>query len=215
MYENLTQEAINVALKSDWKEAIKVNLKILKINPKDVDALNRLSRSYYELGDLTKAKKTSINVLKIDPNNSIATKSIKKYKQGLLTRNNKQNLDPTVFIEETGKTKLTNLINVGSTHICACLCSGDEVFLMTHTHKVTLNNSEGKYIGKLPDDLSAKLRKFVKGGNIYKAYIKSVEGKNIKILIKEISRSKEFGNVQSFPRISSEPSGEDFTNSDF
>ena len=42
MDDTLTQKAINLALKCDWSEAIKTNLKILKINPSDIDTLNRL-----------------------------------------------------------------------------------------------------------------------------------------------------------------------------
>src|SRR3989339_1592507 len=105
MDDTLTQKAINLALKCDWSEAIKTNLKILKINPSDIDTLNRLSRSYYENGDLTKAKKTSLNVLKIDSTNNIALKAVKKYKQSKVKKiNHTKNIDTSIFIEEPGKT---------------------------------------------------------------------------------------------------------------
>ncbi|KKP48024.1 MAG: Tetratricopeptide TPR_2 repeat protein [Candidatus Woesebacteria bacterium GW2011_GWA1_33_30] len=215
MDDTLTQKAINLALKCDWSEAIKTNLKILKINPSDIDTLNRLSRSYYENGDLTKAKKTSLNVLKIDSTNNIALKAVKKYKQSKVKKiNHTKNIDTSIFIEEPGKTKLINLINVGSSSTCACLNSGDEVILTTHTHKVSLIDCEGRYIGRLPDDLSAKLRNLIKGGNEYKAYVKSVEGKDVKVLIKEARRGEEFKNVQSFPRESLESITETFSDSD-
>lgn len=214
MEENLTQKAIDLALNGSWSEAIKINLKILKINSNDVDSLNRLSRSYYENGDILKAKRTSLKVIKIDPDNSIALKAVEKYKHGSANIGGNRNIDPSVFIEEPGKTKITSLINVGSSNTCSCLDSGDEVFLVTHTHKVSLINSKGKYLGRLTDDLSAKLRGLIKGGNKYKVFIKSVEGKNVKVLIKEFSRGEEFKNTQSFPREVSESIGENFSDSD-
>lgn len=210
--DNLTQKAINQALECSWNEAIQTNLKILKLYPDDIDTLNRLSRSYYESGQLAKAKKTSLKIIKIDSSNNIALKAIEKYKHSLPLRGRvNRNINPSVFIEEPGKTKITNLINVGSSNTCSCLDSGDEIFLVTHTHKVALIDSEGKYVGKLPDDLSARLRSLIKGGNEYQVYIKSVEDKNIKVLIKETTRGNEFKNVQSFPRESSESISEDFT----
>ncbi|HCR35607.1 hypothetical protein A2130_00780 [Candidatus Woesebacteria bacterium GWC2_33_12] len=215
MEENLTQKAIELALKCDWTEAVKINLKILRTNPNDIDTLNRLSRSYYENGDLIKAKKTSLKVLRNDKNNSIAMKAVEKYKLKLpRSTKDHRNVDPSVFIEEPGKTKLINLINLGSSYTCACLSSGDEIILATHTHKVSLTNLDGKYIGKLPDDLSAKLRRLIKGGNEYRVYVKSVDGKNVKVLIKETSRGDEFKNTQSFPRELSESVTETFSDSD-
>ena len=115
MEENLTQKAVDLAIKCNWTEAIKINLKILKSNSNDIEALNRLSRSYYENGNTVNAKKTSLKVIKIDPNNNIALKAIEKYKQvKTSSKRIHQNVDPSVFIEKPGKTKLINLINVGS-----------------------------------------------------------------------------------------------------
>ena len=64
MEENLTQKAVDLAIKCNWTEAIKINLKILKSNSDDIEALNRLSRSYYENGNTVNAKKTSLKVIK-------------------------------------------------------------------------------------------------------------------------------------------------------
>lgn len=219
MDENLSQKAIDLALNCKWNEAVKVNKKILKLNINDIDTLNRLSRSYYEIGDTIKANKTSLKVLKIDPGNNIAIKAIEKYKNSSKNKTNEnlsfnQNIDPSVFIEEPGRTKLINLINVGSINTCSCLDSGDEIFIIPHTHKVSLTNSEGKYVGRLPDDLSSKLRRFIKGGNEYKVFVKSVEGKNLKVIVKEVARGLEFKNIQSFPREISESVAENFSDSD-
>ncbi len=214
MDENLAQDAINFTLQSKWKEAIKANILILKTDPKDVDALNRLAKAYFESGDVLKAKKTSAKVLKIEPNNNIANKAIQKYTQGK-RGNIETNIDASVFIEEPGKTKVTNLINLGSAKVCSCLNAGNEVFLSPHAHRITVTTNEGLYIGKLTDDLSARLRKLIKGGNKYKVFIKSVENKLIKVLIRESEKCNEFKNTLSFPVEFSESGNESFSDSDY
>ena len=77
---NLSQDAISLALSGDWEKAIETNKKILEKDPRDIDALNRMSRAYAELGKFSTAKKFAQSVLKIDPFNSIATKSLNKWK---------------------------------------------------------------------------------------------------------------------------------------
>jgi len=66
MDSDLAQEAINAALNEDWKKAILINTSIIKIEPTDVDALNRLARAYAETGNTVKAKIITKKVLKID-----------------------------------------------------------------------------------------------------------------------------------------------------
>lgn len=211
MEENLTQKAIDSALKCDWVQAIKLNLAILKNDPEDIDALNRLARAYFENGNITKARTTSKIVLKINPENNIAINSIRKFGQI------KKNLSPTkigvassminkgvTFIEEPGKTKVTTLINLGSEKVYTCLNSGQEVLLAPYSHKVSITTLKGEYIGKLTDDLSARLRKLTKGGNKYIVFVKSASKNCVKIFIKEIKRGKDYLNTQSFPRESLE-----------
>lgn len=200
MDENLTQKSIDFALKCNWKEAIKLNLLILKEDAEDVDALNRLARAYFENGDVNKAKKTSKSVLKINPENNIAKNSLIKYSQSRPISKNKNGSDISSFIEESGKTKLTTLINLGSEKVSSVLSSGDKVLLTPHAHKVSVMTINGEYIGKLTDDLSARLRILIKNGNKYKVFIKSASKNCIKVFIK--------GDVVSFPRETLESFGE-------
>ena len=181
MEENLAQKSIEFALCCKWKDAIKTNLEILATEPEDIDALNRLAKAYFEDGDVKKATATSKKVLQIDPNNKIATNSLDRFKQK--QAGNKQNKN-TSFIEEPGKTKITTLINLGSEEIYSCLSAGDEVFLVTHAHKVSVTTIGSKYIGKLADDLSARMRQLIKADKKFKAYIKSVSKNQVKVFIK-------------------------------
>lgn len=207
---NLTDQAINQALKCNWTEAIKINQQILKNEPENTDALNRLARAYYETGNIKSAKKTSLQVLKVEPTNKIAKKALEKYikvKGGNLTSSN-QNINVSDFIEETGTTKQTTLINLCSEELISSLDSGDEVLLSAHSHRVTVTTLKNKYLGKLPDDLSAKLRNLIKNGYKYRVLIKSADKNCIKVIIKEIKRGKNFENIHSFPHETSESVGE-------
>lgn len=230
MDDDLAQIAINCALQCNWNDAIKNNLSILKENDEDVDALNRLSRAYFENGDITKAKKTSLKVLKISSINNIAINAIEKYKHYIPSKNkggkiekdksklllkerqgkeknktsSEHNRDASTFIEEPGKTKLTTLINLGPENVYSLLSAGDKVLITPYTHKVSVTTTTGSYIGKLADDLSARLRKLIKGGNKYEVLVKSVSKNCVKVFIKETKKGKDLINTQSFPRESSE-----------
>lgn len=215
MEDELAQVAINCALQRNWEEAIKTNLLILKENEEDIDALNRLSRAYFEIGNITKAKKTSLKALKVSPINNIAINAVERYKHytpSKMTGKSKNkskssvehNRDASNFIEEPGKTKLTTLINLGPESVYSLLSSGDEVLITPYTHKVSVTTTSGAYIGRLADDLSARLRKLVKGGNKYEVLVKSVSKNCVKIFIKEIKKGKDMINTQSFPRETSE-----------
>ncbi len=200
MEENLTQKSIDYALECNWKLAIKTNLEILKSDANDIDALNRLAKSYFENGETTKAISTSKKVLKINPDNNIAKNSLLKFQQSKPSKKQHSKIDPVSFIEIPGKTKITTLINLCSEKVYSSLNTGDEVFLVTHAHKVSVMTEDKKYIGKLTDDLSARLRVLIKAGCKYSVSVKSVNKNCIKIFIK--------GDDISFPLDKSESRSE-------
>lgn len=199
MEQNLAQEAISAALDGNWQKALKLNRQILKEGKDDIDALNRMARAYAELGDIKKAKKTAKKVLKLDPFNSIAQRALKKWK-GLRAGGSalSQPTSPQAFLEEPGKTKIISLLHVGAPSVLAKLNSGDEVRLITHRHRVSVVSKEGKYIGRFPDDLAARLRKLIHAGNEYQVLIKSIDDEGVKIFIRETKRAKPLINVASF-----------------
>jgi tetratricopeptide (TPR) repeat protein len=196
---DLAQDAINQALSGCWEKAVETNKLILNTDPDDTDALNRLARAYAELGNLTQARLACQKVLKIDKFNSIASRSLEKWKElkkGDISSSPPS--DPRNFIEEPGKTKIVSLINLGSGNILAKLDAGDEVKLDMHSHRASVTTDDNKYIGRLPDDLSARLKKLSLCGNEYKAYIKSSDSKEVKVFIREEKRDKKVSNVPSF-----------------
>ncbi len=197
MDTDLAQKSVSAALSGNWEGAIKLNLQILRTSPKDVDALNRLARAYAEHRNMRKAKDTCEKVLKIDPFNSIATKALAKWKD-LRSSAGKQNSGALVedFLEEPGKTKIISLMHLGDVKTINELDSGDEVKLDTHSHRVSVNTYDGKYLGRLPDDLSARLRTMINSGNEYTVFVKCINPQDVKIFIKE---TKSTTDVPSFP----------------
>ena len=198
---NLTQLAINLALNGNWNEAIETNLKLLAIDAKDTDALNRLAKAYAESGHISKAKLTTQKVLKLNPFDAIATKSLSKWK--LVAKNGQIKASHLSghedFLEEPGKTKIVSLLNLGDKKLIAKLNCGDRVLLSTNSHRVTVIDQDKKLIGRFADDFSLKLKRLIKLGYSYETVIKSADFEGVKVFIKEVGRAKGYQEVQSFP----------------
>ena len=189
MNQNLAQQAIDKALLGEWKEAKDVNLSILKQNPQDTDALNRLAKCYFELGNIKTAKSTIAKILKIDSYNPIALKSFEKWKNlKKIDKNTSKHLSPEKFLEEPGKTKIIHLIHPCDDSLLAKLNCGDIVYGNANSHRVSIMSESGKYIGKIPDDISIKIKKLMKLGYEYIFAIKSIDKNEIKIFIREANR---------------------------
>lgn len=194
--------AVAAALTRDWKTALKANLSTLKQNPKDIDALNRLGRAYFETGQKTKAEGIYQKVLRLDKFNSIATKSLELLRTSRLSRKPHDTGSPTppppIFLEEPGLTKTVSLIRPGDPKITARLHPGDPVSVVPRDHIISVTSPANEYLGRLPDDLTSRLLPLLRAGNQYYAWVRSVEG-GLKIFIKEIYKSPKYKNTPSFP----------------
>lgn len=183
------QKAISLALNGDWDEAVKINLEILSGSPDDIDSLNRLARCYSELGNVSKAKETAQKVIALDPLNTIAQKCLEKWADSKNGDKHKVNVtSPESFLEDPGKTKIAPLMHLGDRSVFAGVDSGDEVLLLPHAHRVSVTTLDGKYLGRLHDDLAARLRNMVKAGRKYQVLIKSIDPKKeVTVFIREVS----------------------------
>ncbi|MBI2018613.1 tetratricopeptide repeat protein [Candidatus Daviesbacteria bacterium] len=200
---NLSQLAIEAALNSSWQDALKLNKKILKVEPQNVDALARLARVNMELGKFNLAKKFYSEVLKYDPYNPIAIKNLKiiksfKSNNQNLNRNGSVKLSPSLFLQEPGKTKVVSLLKVAEPQKLSQTFCGMKVEIVIKNRKITITDFEGKYLGVLPDDVSYHLLRLIKGGNKYELFIKSIKVNGLAVLIRETFRSKRFKNQASF-----------------
>ncbi|MBI3397135.1 tetratricopeptide repeat protein [Candidatus Woesebacteria bacterium] len=169
-------------------------------HPGDIDALNRLARAHAELGNIKEAKKTAEKVLSIDQFNKIAQRCFDKWKElksGPL--NGTRPISASIFLEEPGKTKIISLLHPGAENVLAQIETGDELKFITHAHRVNLLAQGGEYVGRLPDDLAAKIKLLLSRGYNYKIITMSADKKEVKIFIRETFRPKDSSDLASFP----------------
>lgn len=209
--DGLAQKAIDEALKGNWEEALSLNKEVLKQNPEDSEALNRLARANFEIGNLKQAVSCYKKALKLDPYNTIAKKAllrfgkmkethVKSKKKKTPAGNNAPALSlADIFIEEPGKTKAVPLIHLGDESVISVLTMGEEVRLIPHSHRVSAQTQDGNYIGRLPDDVSRRIIKLTRAGNQYRSLVKSVFPQAVKIFIREIKQGPHIGSIPSFP----------------
>lgn len=198
---DLLKEAIESAKAENWKLAVELNLELIERSKKDLGALNRLGLAYLKLEKPRKARQAFNTVLEIDKSNIIANKHITNLK------NNNQVVNTTFantyFIEEPGKTKISDLhrlcrkdtlkrIQVGQP--CKLVLKGKYISVEAES-----GENDGKYIGTLPDDLSYRLSYLLKRDNEYACLVHSVTGKSCSVHLRETKISDKNKNLQSFP----------------
>src|SRR5581483_8462979 len=144
----LKSQAIQTALVGDWKTAIDLNKEILKADPNDIETLNRLAFAYAISGNVTDAQSTYKTVLEIDHQNPIALRGLKRISTSSSSSND-SNATPValtnMFLEETGKTKIINLVNVADTKITSRLRTGEKLHLCVKRLKVFLLNPQKQF----------------------------------------------------------------------
>lgn len=199
-FSNLEKQAIQAAINGAWQKAVDLNRQLIKENPKNTAALNRLARAYWELGKNDQAQKTYKKVLTLDPYNSIAAKNLQRIvKKRKKIKQKKITITSNLFLEEPGKTRTIKLIRLASADILAGLSNGQKVELIPKKRTISATTEDKVYLGTVPDDLSLRLNKLIKGGNRYQAFVKAIDKQHLEIFVREIFRSKRFRNLPSFP----------------
>jgi hypothetical protein len=192
----LKSQAIQTALVGDWLTAINLNQLILNDEPNDIDTLNRLAFAFLSSGNPKDAKNLYEKVLMLDMKNPIAIRNLKRLndvnlKRMPITINN-------LFIEEPGKTKVMELINIADKKVIAHLRSGEKLDLKIKRSKIFAYDLEDQFIGMLPDDICQRLINFMSAGNEYEAYVRTVDSNKISVFLREVKRVNKFKNQPSF-----------------
>lgn len=196
--QDLTKKAIEAALNFDWELALDYNLAIVTDNPNNLQALNRLAKSYMELGQKDQAQEIYKRVLDLDKYNPIALKNIK-----LLPKKNgsARTYADEDFIEEPGHTKTVTLIKLAGKEVIASLNCKQTLSLEPKTKLVSITTEDNTYVGSLPDDLSYKIISLVKKGYKYQLCVKSVTNNNLSVFIREVKRPNRITALASFSNI--------------
>lgn len=203
--DDLAHQAIQAAIKGEWKIAENFNKRILATNSKDIEALLRLANAYCQLGKEKEAATIYRKILKLEPHNIFALRTLDKIKKYTGQAKNGKSINlmqhplNNSFLEEPGKTKTVLLVYPAQTNVIATLDTGEPVTLVPKPHRISITTEDGTYIGRLPDDLSARLLGFIKEGNEYDAAVNSINGNTVKIFIRETVRARRFATTPSFP----------------
>ena len=196
-----TDTAIQLARESRWEEAVAVNRSILGLFPNDIDSFNRLGKALMELGRYNEAKRAYKKALDLDTTNQIARKNLDRLnvlaKSGVPQAETSQ-ADPSLFIEEMGKTAITALQQT-TREALAKINAGERVELRPRRNALSVETPGGEFVGMVEPRLGHRLLKLMAGGNKYASGITSVGGEECRIIIKEIHQDPSQAGRPSFP----------------
>jgi len=211
--QQLSKEAIDLALQGRWEEAEVANRDIIERFPGDVEAYNRLGRALTELGDFDGAKEAYLKALELAPRNAIAKKNLARLtslSESMATlSNNLQKASASkakarrvaldLFITEMGKAGVVNLHNVASGEVLAKIGFGDQVHLEARGQRLIVITESGEYLGEVEPRQGLRLIKLMRGGNRYDAAILNVEEGKVQVMIKEVYQHSSQVGHPSFP----------------
>ena len=192
------RKAVALAMANHWDDAVIVNRAILRDFPADLEAHNRLGKALSELGRNREAREAFQRALEISPNNGIARKNLDRltslgdqdaapHSQGSVEA------VPRVFIEESGKTATTSLVNLAPPNTLLKLAPGHRVNLEIENRRIKVLNSSGEYVGSVEPKLAARLLRLIRGGNQYKATVTSAGMRDLTIIIHETYKHPSTG----------------------
>ncbi|HEY6117805.1 MAG TPA: tetratricopeptide repeat protein [Candidatus Dormibacteraeota bacterium] len=198
-----SEDAVQLAIQGKWDEAVKLNKFIIESFGADEETQNRLGKSLSELGKLKEAKASYEAALKLNPMNSIAKKNAARInallhqKEGLKVGGTR--VDLNLFVEEMGKTVITNVDAPANADISSKVAAGDVAELKIEGDGILAETSRGVKVGSLEAKLARRLIKFMRGGNRYQAGVTSVDGNTVKLIVRETYQDPRFAGKPSFP----------------
>jgi hypothetical protein len=201
--------AIQMALQGEWEKAANLNRTIIESFPADVDAYNRLGKALTELGRYGDARDAYMRAVEIDPLNLIARKNLSRLAtlgkdkgaaaKGKAKKPAGQKLSPQMFIEETGKTGTTILLDPNM-EAANRLTAGDEVKVVRDKKGgLVIETVDGERLGDVEPRLGQRLFKLMEGGNQYVAAISSLLEDGVKVFIRETFQDAAQTGKLSFP----------------
>jgi tetratricopeptide (TPR) repeat protein len=195
-----TDLAVLQAQEGQWEDAVETNRNILNLFPSEPDAYNRLGKAYSELGQYSEARQAYSKTLRFSPSNTIARKNLERLESlqdtAIATPAGVDRIDPGLFIGETGKTGVTELVNVASAAVLSRVGVGDRVKLEVEGRRLLARNAADETIGQVEPRLANRLITFINGGNRYAAGILTLEHGLVRLIIREeYQHPKLFGTV--------------------
>jgi tetratricopeptide (TPR) repeat protein len=200
----LVERAIELAMRNAWEEAAETNRRIVESFEPDVEAWNRLGKAYGELGRIAEARDAYNKALSIDATNAIAQRNVQrlsliKTNGQAPARDHHDSVDARFFIEETGKTIARSIFTSISPEDLANLSAGDHLSLIPRGELIAVTTANGLELGMLDGKLSGRLIELLAGGNQYAAAVVRVEGRYVRVMIRETYQAPQLTGRVSFP----------------
>lgn len=204
----LVEQTLEHSVNAQWEEAAQANEAILKIDPHDVSALNRLGRSLTKLGRLQDALDSYNRSLQVEPANPIALRNRARL-QGMLERIDVQTVDAARtpvgfsdrFVLEAGRSAVIQLNNLGKAEIIATILPGDGLELRADGPYLRVITPSGEQVGVVPSDKAHRLLELMNAGNTYSVLVVNANMDGVIILISETYRSPETHGKLPFPTV--------------
>lgn len=197
-----SEQAVSLAMKSRWEEAAQLNREIVGQFPNEVDAYNRLGKALMELGRYAEARDAYQHAVKFDPGNAIAGKNLQRLAKLAEEGGSAPaaaSVDPRLFIEESGKTTVTQLTGVRRNETTARLGAGDQLRLERRgRHQIVVLAPGGEEIGRIEPKLEQQLGKLLALGNEYSVFVTAANDHLVSVIVRETHRAPQMGTRPSF-----------------
>ncbi|MGA7672423.1 MAG: tetratricopeptide repeat protein [Nitrolancea sp.] len=207
----LAEEARKHAIDGDWQAAADVNRKILEASARDVEAMNRLGKALMEIGNLDDAIDVYRQALSLDSSNVIAQRNAGRLEQ-LISAKASDSVAATaahrsgnavlanVFVQEVGKTFMTDLIRPTDDAILTQLAPADEVELQVEDKNVAVYDQHGNKLGQLEPKIAQRMIRLIESGNRFKVYVVALTGMTARIILREVSHDPDSPYPVAFQR---------------
>lgn len=205
------EDARKSAISGDWQAAAGINRQILEASPRDVEAMNRLGKALVELGNMDEALEVYRQALALDSSNVIAQRNAGRLEQlisakaaeapaAIAAHRSGNGVQASVFVEEVGKTFITDLIRPTVDAILTQLAPADEVELHVEDKSVGVYDQHGNRLGQLEPRIAQRIIRLIESGNRYKGYIVALTGLTARVILREIYHDPDSPYPVAFPR---------------
>ncbi len=200
------QQAQQLAADGAWEEAVALNREILEGASNDVQALNRLGKALSELRRYGESYAAYSRAAELDPANQIAKRNLQRLEplkdqsdEAAAAERRRTQARQSMFIEEIGKTRLTELLGLAPNETLAHMNSGDAVELRVEDKQLVVYSEDGLRLGHLEPRLAQRLIALIAGGNRYGAAVTAVEPGMLRVILREIYQHPSQAGRLSFP----------------
>jgi hypothetical protein len=200
------QHVQQLAASGEWEAAVDLNREILEATPNDVSALNRLGKALSELGRYNEAHATYSKAAELEPTNQIARRNLQRLEplkdregEEQAAERRRTQARQSMFIEEIGKTRVTELQSLADNATLARMTSGDQVELRIEGKYIVVYSEDGLRLGQLEPRLSQRLITLIGGGNRYSGAVTAVEPGMLRVIVRETYQHPSQNGRLSFP----------------